>query len=169
MKRAILTSGPRGSGKSMYSKLFVKNNLEFNYFSRDKILLEMYGQTALDSQEKHELAEYRFFENVKNFIENSGDNYNIIVDYWNGGWESRSSIVRRLRNLDVERVVCWKFVTPPNTVVDWFFHKQDVKNFSEESVRSDYQLYHLKSKNLEKENFDKIYLINPLQLDLFLK
>ena len=171
MKRVILTSGPRGSGKTTYVESFLRINPEVKSLSRDGMLVELFGRTSINPYTgDHEYVHQTFLERIKEILDKSGENIEVVADYWNGWSSERRSLVGKFRDCGADRVICWKFVTPPDVCFDWFMKKSDVTG-SPEHLKGyyeyDYELYHKTSENIEEDGFDKVYLINPLQLELF--
>ena len=167
MKRIILTSGPRGAGKTKYIDNFLKNNPKIKLLSRDKLLMDLFGQTSLNPYEGgQEYATGLFFKNINENLKKYKD-IDLIGDCWNGFPSERQSMVERFRNYGADRIICWKFMTPLDVCIDWFMRKEDVQGYSVDSCKSDYALYHEKSANIEEDGFDQVYLTNPLQLELF--
>ena len=98
MKNIILTSGPRGAGKSTYVKHFVEQNQEMEYLSRDDLLIELFGKTSLDSYTGgHQYAYELFSKKIKEVVESSKSNFNLIVDSWNGYSSDRRSMIDSFR------------------------------------------------------------------------
>lgn len=163
MKNVILTSGPRGAGKSTYVKNFVEKNKNIKYLSRDELLIKMFGKTSLDHYTNgHEYAYEIFSKKIEKELENPS--INLIVDSWNGWSRERKSLVNMFRHFGADNVLCWKFITPKNICLEWFMKKEDSKGYSIGGISRDYNLYHNESKNIKEDGFDKVYLINPLQL-----
>jgi len=168
MKRVILTSGPRGAGKSTYANSFLERNPWVKGISRDELLIELFGKTSLSPYTGgHEYAYEIFFERIEKILNNSKANLDLVVDCWNGGPGERKGMLKKFRDFGAERVICWKFMTSLEICLDWFMKKEDSKGYSEFGFRDDYRFYHKTSENIEEDGFDKVYLINPLQLDLF--
>ncbi|MBT6734981.1 AAA family ATPase [Candidatus Woesearchaeota archaeon] len=169
MKRIILTSGPRGAGKSTYVRNFLEKNPRVKGISRDDLLIELFGKTSLNPYTGgHEYAYRIFFNRIKNSLNNASD-LDLIVDCWNGYPKGRKDMVEQFKDYGADRILCWKFITPLDVCLNWFFKKEDSRSYSKSGIERDYELYHEKSKNISKENFDNVYLINPLQLEFPLK
>ena len=165
MKNIVLTSGPRGAGKSTYVKHFVEQNQDVEYLSRDELLIELFGKTSLNPYTgDHQYAYELFSKKIKEVVESSKPNLNLIVDSWNGFSSGRKSMINNFRNLGADNVFCWKFITPKSTCLDWFMRKEDAKGYSKEGIASDYDLYHRKSIDIEEDGFDQVFYIDPLQL-----
>lgn len=162
MVTVYLTSGPRGTGKSIFVEEIIKRFKEVCLVSRDKISIELFGSTSFDPYcgGGYEVIEELFYR-IKKLIRLSNKRADIIVDCWNGFPSERVAITRRLREVGVDRVICWQFIVPEDTCVKWFFQKNDSKGYSESGIRSDYALYYKTAKDIEKEGFDQVYRIDP--------
>ncbi len=166
MKNIILTSGPRGAGKTTFSKQWIEEYPNTDYLSRDKLLIDLFGETSLNPYTTSPSQIHKLFmKQVEQKVQNKS-NSNIIIDYWNGFPEERRFLIDEFRKYDIDKVICWKFITPKNVCLDWFMKKEDVEGYFLEGIARDYDLYHEMSKNIHQENFDAVYLINPLQLQL---
>lgn len=164
MKTIILTSGPRGAGKSTYIERVQSIHPEVGCLSRDKLLIELFGATTLDPYTGgHFYAREIFHERLKNSLAKPGP-FKLIVDFWNGFSNERQSLVRRFREYGADRVVCWQFVPSLDVCLRWFFKKPDSIGYSEYGCRNDYKLYYEKAKDIEEDGFDAVYRINPCQL-----
>jgi len=169
MKRVILTSGPRGAGKSHYVNNFRGKNSRFGLLSRDECSSELFGRTSFDPYTgEGEYAHRIFFGRVKEALKKPGS-VDLIVDCWNGWSKQRSKMIERFRSYGADRVICWKFVTPLDTCINWFMKKDsdEIGGRTESSVEWYYALYHKESQGIEEDGFDKVYSINPLQMELF--
>lgn len=166
MKTVFLTSGPRGSGKTEYIKKAASLYPEIEVISRDAILIELFSSTSLNPYEGgHCIAMEVFYERIEKFLANNRS-CNLIIDCWNGFSEERVSMVRDLRDLGADRVICWQFMIPADICVRWFFSKPDSKGYSEDGIRDDHKLYYDMAENIKEDGFDEIYHINPCQLIL---
>lgn len=117
---------------------------------------------------------------MKEVIRSADKDAKIIIDSWNGYQSTRTTLVRWFRELGVDRIVCWYFVTPLSACLKWYKKKPDTKGMSERSCIWDYNLYHEKAADInfpeheifraEEEEFisrfDLIYRINPVQMAL---
>lgn len=168
MKRVVLTSGPRGAGKSTYSKNFLKYRIQTKYISRDELMVELFGETSLSIYGgSWDYLYHVFGERVKSILEESEESLDLIVDCWNGSSSARKSLIKEFRGFGADRVIAWKFVTPKNLCLNWFMKKEDSKFYSERNFLSDYQLYYKTSKDIENDGFDKVYFIDGSQRRLF--
>lgn len=176
MKEAILTVGPQGSGKSCFCEKAVALDPGLSLISRDKILLELFGSVFLDAYSGGHYHAYGvMWERVKEQVEATSDS-RIVLDTWNGGAIDRKAIIEILRGLGVERVVAWYFVTPVETVSEWFWNKpgiakssemctrqgQGLTFFSEKAPEHDYKLFHKWAGGIDLDGFDEVVRINPL-------
>lgn len=176
MKEVILTVGPRASGKSSFCEKVIALDPFIVLISRDKLLLELFGETHLDPYNGgHWIVLQEMWLRVKEAIELSSGS-RMILDTWNGSSEERSSILRRLRALGVDKITAWYFVTPVEDVAKWFFEKPDVTEISEfqssrgqnltffakDAPRRDHELFHRFAAGIDSEGFDEVVRINPL-------
>lgn len=167
MKTVILTSGPRGAGKSGFVDMILKQQPEIQLISRDAILMELFGDTALSPYTGgHEYAFCVMWDRIKETLNKykEGEDFTMILDCWNGYSQGRRHIVRRLREMGVDRVSCWYFITPADVCVRWFASKPDGDSLSPTSVRRDHGFYHQQAVNILDDGFDSVQEINPLQL-----
>lgn len=166
MKTVILTSGPRGSGKSTFVDLVQKAHPDIKFMSRDKLLMEIFGKTGLDPYlGEHEYAKKVFQDKLKNVLAEKG-NFKLIVDYWNGFSSDRQSLIKMFRRYGAERVICWQFILPLDVCLGWFFKKSDSRGYTQDGISRDYKLYYQKARDIEEDGFNAVYYINPLQLTI---
>ena len=176
LKEVILTVGPQGSGKSSFCEKAVALDPSLTLISRDKILYELFGSVFLDAYSGGHYHAYEvMWERVKEQVEATSDS-RIILDTWNGGSRERRAIIERLRELGVGRVVAWYFVTPVETVSEWFWNKpgiakssemcarsgQGLTFFSDKAPKHDYKLFHKWARDIDLDGFDEVVRINPL-------
>ncbi len=177
-KTVVLTVGPQGSGKSTFCDKIIANNQDITLISRDRILIDLVGSTYTDSYcVDHEYALEIMWKKVRSHLRESP--HNIILDTWNGCSEDRNDIIKCLRNLGVETIIAWYFITPVQYVERWFWEKPEVARtsemrskpgrvyFSDDVPAKDYELFHRLALNIENNGFDEIIRINPLQLEDF--
>lgn len=165
MNVVILTSGPRGAGKSTYCRAVHVQDSEIKLVSRDDLLMRIYGKTSFSpyTESSWEIFEILYKEIKRFFRERKrGKRKNSIVifDCWNGWPSERKEISRRLRTFGVHKIVCWKFITPIDICEFWYKEREGDTWFSGRG----YRLYHKTSKNIENDGFDIVYEINPTQL-----
>lgn len=165
MKTVILTSGPRAAGKSTFCDMVQKNHPEVAFFSRDKLLISLFGKTSLDCYSGgHQYALDVLFENIKKSLSAEGDQ-KMLLDCWNGYPSDRRHIIRRLKEAGADRIICWRFITPLETCIRWSSTKGDKQDwYSEDSCKNDFQIYHKYNFDLSEEGFDSVYNINPSQI-----
>lgn len=163
MKKVFLTSGPRGSGKSTYTKKIAKLHPEFNLISRDEISISLFKSIYLSpyTGDHHYLKEV-VFERIGKLLSENQD-VTIILDYWNGFSHEREALIRKLRDLGADEVYCLYFEVSLTTCIRWFKEKKDSGSLSESSIKNDYELYYSKAKDIRRDGFDKVFLINPSQ------
>lgn len=181
MKTVYLTSGPRGAGKTMFVRSLVATESSVIFVERDAFLIRTFGGTSFDPYNgTHFVAMEVLERHIQEVVGNASDGARIVLDAWNGDVWERRSLVRNLRKLDVDHVVCWYFVTPITTCVRWFLEKDDRMGLGEYSVKRDFELYHSKAEDIdypagihrhffdndfevERKGFDVVRKINPLQ------
>jgi len=182
MKIVYLISGPRGSGKSTFAEMIKKNNPEVVVINEDEIKLAHFGSIYLDSDAgEHIFARYLLEQEIKKTVESAGNSAKIILDVWNGFSGSRSEIIRFLRRLEVECVICWYFIVPLNICLQWFRTKKDCDKYSDAMVTGDYNLFHKEADDIRswkdesiedysyyssEGRFDGVCFINPAQQTL---
>ena len=165
MKRLILTSGPRGSGKSEYVRLIAKHHPEVTVISRDEILIELFGKTSLNPDEGgHEYAYSVMWARLKKHLSHENQTETVILDCWNGWSRGRRDIINQVKSLGADEVTCFYFLISIEVCISWFFQKADSRGYSEHSVRSDYALYYRESQNIQEDGFDKVVEIRSNQL-----
>lgn len=167
MKTVFLTCGTRGAGKSMYCREIIKRQPDLILISRDEILIELFKKTELSPYEGgHYYAMEIMWKRVKECLRKEGD-VKMILDCWNGFTEDRKHIMLLLKLAGANRVVAWRFTTPLIKVIEWFDaktrNKFNGKEMNESRSRDDYELFNRMAKNIEKEGFDEVFYINPLQ------
>ena len=166
MKTVILTSGPRGAGKSTYVELVKKIQPEVMCMSRDELLIELFGKTSLCAYTgEHEYARLIFERRLKEVLKKDDDS-KIIIDYWNGFSKTRQHLIEKFREYGADRVICWQFVISIDVCLNWFFKKSDSVGYSENGCRRDHKLYYNTAKHIDKDGFDAVYHIDPLQFSI---
>lgn len=165
MKTVILTSGPRGSGKSSFVKKIIEENPHVKHLNRDEFYIKEFGSTSLDPYGGSQIAAEMFRDHLKIFMKQITEG-KIILDCWNGFYRDRQYLINLLLECNVDKVFCWQFVTPLNVCMKWFFQKEDSKGYSESGYRRDYNLYHEKATNIDENGFSSVIRINPLQLTI---
>ncbi|MEK7163027.1 MAG: AAA family ATPase [Patescibacteria group bacterium] len=170
MKIVFLTCGPRGAGKSTYCENILKRQSDLVIISRDKILVELFGETELSPYGGgHYHAIDIMWERMNEYLFKD-NSIKIILDCWNGFPEERKNIISRLKKAGADKVLALVFTTPLEKVIQWFDIKTrdkfNGKEMNESRSRQDYALFNKLAVNIEKEGFDKIVYINPLQIIL---
>lgn len=177
MRRAILTIGPQGAGKSTFCEKVVEAHPEVILVSRDVIRMELFGTVFLDRYTGGgEYAQEKMWEAVKGHL--SQTNVVLILDCWNGYGHERTEMTRRLRESGADRVDGWYFTTPRETCVHWRLVRDGMEKerdppglvlmdraFRTELYGEDYVLFHAQAIALD-QGFDSIRQINPLELPL---
>ncbi len=183
MKIVYLTSGPRGSGKSTYVELVKSTNPEVLVLDRDEIFLKEYGTVGFDPYSGMGDVAHDFFnQQIREVVGSAGENAKIIFDVWNGYEKTRQNYVQLLRDLGVEVIVCWYFITPLPQSLKWARQKPGYGDISQDGMAWDYNLYHREAVDINYPDdefyfidntvycydaqFDIIRRINPLQLTL---
>ncbi|MEI8361231.1 MAG: AAA family ATPase [bacterium] len=181
MKTVYLTAGPRGAGKSTYVSKIQEYHSEVQVVDRDRLFEAEFGMTGFDPYSgMHLVAETVLNERIKDVIRSADDEAKIIIDSWNGFPDTRLKFIRQFRELAVERVVCWYFVTPLAVCLEWFKQKPGLTGLSDRCCTWDFNLYHEQASDInypdhdvyqpdteyDNTRFDLICRINPLQLTL---
>ena len=161
----ILTSGPRGSGKTTYVNFIKKENPEVIVISRDEILLELYGTIYL--KRYWERGSHIFVWNrIKEIIDlaSQKSSYKIILDFWNRTFEDREQIITKLRDLGVERIICWKFIVPLDACLSLFSQKDDICGAEKYFSKKNFYDFYRNMEEIYNNGFDCIETIDPFQL-----
>lgn len=177
LKEAILTVGPRASGKTTFCKKALEIDPSIIFISRDEILISLFGKVAIDPYvggESYVLD--KIFEKIKEISE-SNPSLTMILDYFNGNSLERKFIIQKLRELGFDQVTAWYFTTAPRYVKEWFWKKPGIAKFSEMEEKKDqgYAFYFedvpIKDYNtfwalvatIDTDGFDDVLRINPLE------
>ncbi len=176
MKEVILTVGPRGSGKSYFCKKAIELDPSIIYISRDELLIKLFGNTSLDPYTGYHLyAEEKLWEIIENTIGSSYE-LTLILDAWTGYSQERVRMIRKLRDLEVDCVKAWYFVTSVDLVSEWFWKKPGIAKSSDMTIerdpelafydndapRRDHELFHELALEIDSDGFDKVIRIDPL-------
>lgn len=166
MKTVLLTSGPRGSGKSKYINEISRDCPELAVVSRDEILISLFGSTCLSPYEGgHHYAHNVMFGKVRECLSENHPAELILLDCWNGYSGQRRSMISKLREMGAEKVICLYFSITEDLCVELFKLKADVGgSLSENSIRSDHELYYHHARDIQDDGFDEIIIINSNQL-----
>jgi len=182
VRRAILSVGPRGAGKTTFCKEVVRHRPETALVERDEILIELFGQTCLDPYSGgHQYGEQVMWERVEEILtDNKSIDMTLILDAWCGYPIGRTRYAEKLRELGAEVVDLWYFVTPEDVCLRQYEAREDVSlqdkedeplsNWLRDSVRicrqRDFRLFHSMpvEEYPEASAFDNIKFINPCQL-----
>jgi len=177
MKTAILTVGPRWSGKSTFCNQIIRSRSEIVLVSRDAILIELFGSTCISPYSGgHGFALEKMWEITTEYMQRN--EMLMILDCWNGFAEERNEITKKLRSIEIERIIAWYFITPEDVCLRWFMEdaedeiKKEKSKYRELYIKSkqtsylhDYQLYHSQPVDFI-QGFDCIRKINPVHLFL---
>jgi predicted kinase len=181
MRVAYLTSGPRGSGKSTYVHRIRKTSPGVIVVDRDEICRKEFGSVSFDPYTgMHYVADELLNKRIKEAVLSSNENAKIIIDAWNGFFATRLKFIGLLRDLNVEHIVCWYFITPLDVCLKWFRKKTDIGGFSDSSCIWDYNLFHseasdinypeefhmVENVDIDNHRFNSVWKINPSQLTL---
>jgi predicted kinase len=164
MKTVILTSGPRGSGKTTYVNSIRKENPEVIVISRDEILLELYGTIYLKrywEKGSHIFVWNRIREILESLSEKSS--YKVILDYWNKTFEDREQIINKLRDLGAERIICWKFVVSLDACLSLFSQKDDICGSEKYFSKKNFYDFYRDMEEINNNGFDFVETIDPFQ------
>lgn len=176
MKKAIVCVGPRASGKSSFCEKVSTCHPTIPVVSRDQLLIEQFGSIHLNTYSgAHEYAMELLWQRVQSVVEVNLHPL-LILDVWNGSSKERIRIVRKLRDLGIDKVTAWYFTTPVEQVIEWFWKKpgiaktsemhtrkgENLSYYSETAPARDYELFHRYARNINSDGFDEIIEINPL-------
>lgn len=165
MKTVILTSGPRGSGKSLYAETVRTHHPEITVVSRDQILIELFGSTSLNPYEGgHEYGFHTMLSMLREILSVDNPNTTILLDCWNGYSSDRIELIGKLRAMGADKVSCLQFLISADTCVEWFKKKPDNGGQPEYSIRNDHLHYYQKAATIEEDGFDEVFQINSNQL-----
>lgn len=164
MKRVILTSGPRGSGKSTYVKSLALQHPEVVVVSRDEILLSLFGDTSIYHRAGHDYALGMMFKELREYLSPEHPTSTIILDCWNWFSDERKDIIGTVRSFGADKVICFLFMVPAELCVQWFRQKPDIDTVSEDRIRLDHRLYYNDTHDIDRDGFDEVFFIQPAQL-----
>jgi len=140
--------------------------------SRDKILIELFGDAYLEYGEGHIIGRQRMWEVIAEHLH--GGCTKLILDCWNDNPIQRRDMADYLRKLGVEVVEAWYFITPLDVCRQWFLGdfvprkmgniegQKIMRKMKELSYNRCYENYHAEPVELE-QGFDVIHRINPLE------
>lgn len=178
MRRAILSNGPQGAGKTTFCREVVRHRPEIVIIERDEILIELFGQTCLSPYGCcHEYGEQVMWGRVQEVLADN-ENVDVILDTWCGYPRERARSADKLRKLGAEIVDLWYFVTPEEVCVRQYEAREvasrtqrnkTLSSWDIESIhrcgRDNFRLYHrLPVEEWPDSNFDRIRFINPCQM-----
>lgn len=188
MKKAILTSGPRGAGKTSFCREIIKQRPEVVLIERDAIFVELFGTVYTNryTGECH-WGMQKVWERVKESFWRDRCN-TLVLDAWNGYPNERRAMVLKLREAGADYVELWYFVTAEELCLKQFISREGNSTIPPERkeelsrrCRWDFQLFHsmeianpvMPDNNQDDDRgdlwpdcFDEIKLINPAQLTL---
>ncbi len=176
MKEALLTVGPRASGKTTFCKKAVELDPSIIFISRDEISVSLFGKTSFGTYKgEHLVVLKEMFEKIKKAAESSSD-LTMILDCFNGNTQERKIIIHKLREYGFEVVKAWQFITEPKYVKKWFWGKPKIAKssemtekmgkgfvfYSDDAPIKDYNLFSTLVTTIGSDGFDKIIKIDPL-------
>lgn len=180
MKEAILTVGPRASGKTTFCKKALEIDPSIMFISRDELAISMYGETSLSPYGggHFEVLE-EMFKKAKEAAESNTD-VTMILDCFNGNTQERKIIIRNLRKCGFDVVKAWHFVTAPKYVKEWFWKKPGIATLSEMTEKKgkgyvfysddapirDYNLFSTLVTTINSDGFDEVIKIDPIKTNV---
>ena len=165
MNIIILLSGPQGAGKSTYAENICQMNPSAQLVSRDALLMEIYGTVYFDPYCGFPMDIYEtMYKKIKDLINERKKHYHcvVIVDCWNGSCRDRTHLIGKFKEHDADKIICWKFITEYSLCKYWYQKREGDKFYSEHN----FDMYHRTSENIEKDGFDGVSYVHPLQLQL---
>lgn len=178
MRKAILTAGPQGAGKTSFCKEIIQHRPEVVIVELDAIweeLVEIHGKSSSVFDPYcggHLIGERLMWQRVEEKLAGSNP-MTIILDAYRGFPEDRSSTAKKLRSLGVDCVELWYFVTPEAVCLQQYETREGSKWTTElqketflSSRQRDFRLWHSRpiEDHSDESSFDNIKMINPLQL-----
>ena len=123
MRKVILTVGPQCAGKSSFCQKAVALDPDIILVSRDAICIELFGSVWLSPYTGgHLVAWEKMWEILKEHLKQ--ESVRILLDAWNDSPESRRKMTTKLRQMGVDRIEAWHFITPENVCFEWFFQRE---------------------------------------------
>ncbi|PIP55528.1 MAG: hypothetical protein COX06_02905 [Candidatus Zambryskibacteria bacterium CG22_combo_CG10-13_8_21_14_all_42_17] len=177
MREVIVTAGTRATGKSTFCDKALALDPSMIEISRDKILLELFGKTALNPYYNGFFyVKEKIWENAKKAL--VPQDVKMIFDVWNGDSLDRKLILRKLREYGADRVVAWYFITPIEIVEEWFWKKpciakigahrsqqgENITFYPEDAPQRDHELFHKLASDIDSDGFDEVVRINPVTM-----
>ena len=172
-----LLVGPRGSGKSQYTKGLIERNPSFSIISRDEILISEFGSTDTNPYTGAQHYAQEILNQLLREKLSQEMGIKIILDTWTGDKEDRQAVIRRLRGFGATRIIALYFITPVEQVREWFWRKPGIAKiaemrekqghgfvfFSEDAPERDYSTFHKLAKGINSDGFYKVIRVNPLE------
>ena len=172
-----LLVGPRGSGKSHYTKDLVLRNPSLSVVSRDEILIRRFGSTDTDP---YSGCQYYVREIMYRLLRQKlsmKTGVRLVLDTWTGSRDERRDVIARLRRCGATRIIALYLITPVESVKEWFWLKPGIAKigemskkqgqgfvfFCEDAPERDYTLFHKLAKGIDSDGFDKVVRVNPLE------
>ncbi len=166
MRKVYVTAGTRAAGKSTFCQKALDLDPSLIEISRDKILIELFGDTSLDPYTGgHDYANDKMWEAVEKAL--IPEDIRLILDVWNGDTVARRRILRNLHAFGADQVIAWYFVTPLEFVAEWFWQKPGITHdcYGENAPRHDHKLFHKLAVNIDSDGFDGVVRINPVTMN----
>ena len=186
MKKVYFTCGPRGSGKTTWSKKMSQTDSRFAHIERDAITLEMYGKRHIcPYNETFDPVYTEMYKRVSNAVKRGCD---VIMDCWNELPKERQDIVKSLSDLKVSEIIALYFFVDLETNLLWRSKKDDDLYFGDISIKYDHELFYREARDMDQQlsgipfdDFEKgtdspsftyrphrVIKVAPSELDLFL-
>jgi GTPase SAR1 family protein len=176
-KIVYVVVGQRGAGKSTYCKQLIDAYPQLLYFSRDDLLVKLFGKTDLDPDSGGcEYVMKALNGAIREKLSMTGG-IQILLDVWTSTKEERSQTIERMRMWGADKVVALYLVTPLELVKIWFWKKPGIAKisemkthpgegllfFSSSAPANDYEIFHNKlCKEIDFECFDQVVRVHPL-------
>lgn len=171
-----LLVGQRGAGKSFYAKRLIEAQPELKLFSRDELLVRLYGSTELSPYTGvHQYVQGLLLRHVHGALREQPE-AKLLLDCWTGDSHERRLLLSALRRGGTTRVVALYFMTPLEAVNRWFWEKPGIAKSEEwgqqkkgvrayypsDTPQRDYELFHQWARGIDAEGFNAVVRVNPL-------
>ena len=159
MKSVIMTSGPRGAGKSTYCKRVLAENPDIQWISLDETMTRVFGYPWPDTDTGAWSVGYRIMMEDIALILKTNPSAIILADMWNGTCVDREALIRKLLLAGADKVAIWYFTTPVDTSRKWFVGREyvseiqeiapDIRQWRARSYDLDHRRYHINAHDLQ--------------------